>query len=116
MACAGDLGVSPHFNILDHHITSVVACITAYPRTSGGCEVSAATRTFVKGLDQKQRFDTNKNGLEIKAVCVGTEKESSIAADNVPTPVAAQLFLGNERCKAKRTAVTRLLSESPSIF
>jgi len=39
-----------------------------------------ATRTFVKGLDRKQRFDMNKNGLEIKAVCVGTEKESSTVA------------------------------------
>ena len=33
-------------------------------------------------------LDMNKNGLEIKAVCVGIEKESSTAADNVPTPVA----------------------------
>ena len=47
-----------------------------------------ATRTFVKGLDRKQRFDMNKNGLEIKAVCVGTEKESSAATDNTKTAVA----------------------------
>ena len=47
-----------------------------------------STRTFVKGLDRKQRFDINKNGLEIKAVCVGTEKESSTAADNTKTTVA----------------------------
>jgi hypothetical protein len=38
--------------------------------------IAKATREFVKGLDRKQRFDRNKNGLEIKAVCVGTEKES----------------------------------------
>ena len=50
--------------------------------------IAKATRTFVKGLDRKQRFDMNKNGLEIKAVCVGTEKESSTAAENVPAPVA----------------------------
>jgi hypothetical protein len=30
--------------------------------------VAKATREFVKGLDRKQRFDMNKNGLEIKAV------------------------------------------------
>ena len=50
--------------------------------------IAKATRAFVKGLDRKQRFDMNKNGLEIKAVCVGTEKESSPATGNVPTPVA----------------------------
>jgi hypothetical protein len=27
--------------------------------------VGRATREFVKGLDRKQRFDMNKNGLEI---------------------------------------------------
>ena len=32
--------------------------------------IAKATREFVKGLDRKQRFDMNKNGLEIKAVCV----------------------------------------------
>jgi hypothetical protein len=30
--------------------------------------VAKATREFVKALDRKQRFDMNKNGLEIKAV------------------------------------------------
>lgn len=30
----------------------------------------------------------NKSGLEIRAVGVGTEKESSAAADSAPTPVA----------------------------
>ena len=47
--------------------------------------IAKATRTFVKGLDRKQRFDMNKNGLEIKAVCVGTEKESSTVTDNTTT-------------------------------
>jgi hypothetical protein len=38
--------------------------------------IAKATREFVKGLDRKQRFDMNKNGLEVKALCVGvTEKE-----------------------------------------
>jgi hypothetical protein len=42
--------------------------------------IAKATREFVKGLDRKQRFDMNKNGLEIKAVCVagsGAAKESA---------------------------------------
>ena len=34
--------------------------------------IAKATSEFVKGLDRKQRFDLNKNDLEIKAVCVGT--------------------------------------------
>lgn len=39
--------------------------------------VARATREFVKSLDRKQRFDMNKNGLEIKAVHVGDAGESS---------------------------------------
>jgi hypothetical protein len=50
--------------------------------------IAKATRTFVKGLDRKQRFDMNKNGLEIKAVCVtgsveSTEGETEKAASQV---------------------------------
>ncbi len=42
--------------------------------------IAKATREFVKKLDRKQRFDMNKNGLEIKAVYIGSaEKESSKA-------------------------------------
>ena len=40
--------------------------------------VAKATREFVKGLDRKQKFDMNKNGLEIKIVLVGTDKESTV--------------------------------------
>jgi hypothetical protein len=42
--------------------------------------IAKATREFVRGLDRKQRFDMNKNGLEIKAVHVaggGAAKESA---------------------------------------
>jgi hypothetical protein len=39
--------------------------------------VAKATREFVRGLDRKQRFDMNKNGLEIKAIHVA---ETSAAA------------------------------------
>lgn len=39
--------------------------------------VARATREFVKSLDRKQRFDMNKNGLEIKAVHIGDAGEPS---------------------------------------
>ena len=38
--------------------------------------VGKAAREFVKGLDRKQRFDMNKNGLEITAKSVGTTTEA----------------------------------------
>ena len=44
--------------------------------------VARATREFVKSLDRKQRFDMNKNGLEIKALHVegsGAAKETGAA-------------------------------------
>jgi len=44
--------------------------------------VARATREFVKALDRKQRFDMNKNGLEIKAVHVGDAAGSSDSADS----------------------------------
>jgi hypothetical protein len=43
--------------------------------------VAKATRQFVKSLDRKQRFDMNKNGLEIKASSAGeTQEETSAEA------------------------------------
>jgi hypothetical protein len=39
--------------------------------------VGKATREFVKSLDRKQKFDMNKNGLEITAKSAGTATESS---------------------------------------
>jgi len=38
--------------------------------------VGKAVREFVKGLDRKQRFDMNKNGLEITAKPAGTPTEA----------------------------------------
>jgi hypothetical protein len=38
--------------------------------------VGKAVREFVKGLDRKQRFDMNKNGLEITAKPVGAAADS----------------------------------------
>jgi hypothetical protein len=50
--------------------------------------IAKATREYVKGLDRKQRFDMNKNGLEIKAlhipsagVAAEAGKESSDQAE-----------------------------------
>ena len=45
--------------------------------------VAKAAREFVKGLDRKQRFDMNKNGLEIKATSggAGSESESKSSAE-----------------------------------
>ncbi len=37
--------------------------------------VAKATRDFVKSLDRKQRFDMNKNGLEITAKSAGAASE-----------------------------------------
>ena len=39
--------------------------------------VARAAREFIKGLDRKQRFDMNKNGLEITAKSAG-EAEASV--------------------------------------
>jgi hypothetical protein len=50
--------------------------------------IAKATREFVKGLDRKQRFDMNKNGLKINAVYVGTEKKSATVTDNSTTTTA----------------------------
>ena len=38
--------------------------------------VAKATREFVKSLDRKQRFDMNKNGLEINAKSTGAASET----------------------------------------
>jgi hypothetical protein len=41
--------------------------------------VGKAVREFVKGLDRKQRFDMNKNGLEITAKSVDTTADAQPA-------------------------------------
>ena len=41
--------------------------------------VGKAAREFVKGLDRKQRFDMNKNGLVITAKLIGTTSEKASA-------------------------------------
>ena len=42
--------------------------------------VGKAVRVFVKGLDRKQRFDMNKNGLHITATSAGAAEGKSEAA------------------------------------
>jgi len=42
--------------------------------------VGKAVREFVKGLDRKQRFDMNKNGLEIKAKSAGAAEAQAAAS------------------------------------
>jgi len=49
--------------------------------------VAKATREFDKGLDRKQRFDMNKNGLEITAKAVG-------AATEVPAKTSTEAAAG----------------------
>jgi len=53
--------------------------IVAASSLPGG--VAKATREFVKGLDRKQRFDMNKNGLEIKAKPSMSEVASNTGSD-----------------------------------
>jgi hypothetical protein len=44
--------------------------------------ITKATRTFVKALDRRQRFDMNKNGLEIKAMLASADKHSAPVSDD----------------------------------
>jgi hypothetical protein len=43
--------------------------------------VAKATREFVKGLDRKQRFDMNKNGLEITVKSAGAATPAKASAE-----------------------------------
>jgi hypothetical protein len=47
--------------------------------------IAKATREFVKKLDRKQRFDMNKNGLEIKAVSAVSSGAAKDAGSAEPT-------------------------------
>ena len=55
----------------------VVASTVKLDASSLPGAVAKATREFVKGLDRKQRFDMNKNGLELKAVHVASDGEAA---------------------------------------
>jgi hypothetical protein len=59
--------------------------------------VGKAAREFVKGLDRKQRFDMNKNGLEITAKPIGTATEAT-------APELARDFAFCHHCRVNRVA------------
>ncbi len=47
--------------------------------------VARAAREFVKGLDRKQRFDMNKNGLEVTAKLVNSATEAKVETSSGAT-------------------------------
>ena len=47
--------------------------------------VAKAAREFVKGLDRKQKFDMNKNGLEITTKLVEKPTEAQEQPQQAPT-------------------------------
>jgi hypothetical protein len=47
--------------------------------------VAKAAREFVKGLDRKQKFDMNKNGLEITTKAVEKAAEAREQPQQAPT-------------------------------
>ena len=59
------------FRYQDRNQGTVESTVTVDASTLPGA-VAKAARGFVKGLDRKQRFDMNKNGLEITAKSVDT--------------------------------------------
>ena len=59
------------FRYRDRHEETVEATVNVNASNLPG-GVAKATREFVKSLDRKQRFDLNKNGLEISARTTGT--------------------------------------------
>ena len=68
-----------HFSYLDRSDTKVESTVKVEASSLPGA-VARATREFVKSLDRKQRFDMNKNGLEIKAVHVADAGEATESA------------------------------------
>ena len=73
------------FRFRDRSEEMVESTVTVEASSLPGA-VAKAARGFVKGLDRKQRFDMNKNGLEITAKSAGTttaeqtEKSTEAAA------------------------------------
>ncbi len=63
------------FRYRDRNEETVESKVTAEASSLPGA-VARATREFVKGLDRKQRFDMNKNGLEITAKSLGAAAEA----------------------------------------
>jgi hypothetical protein len=64
-----------HFRYRDRNEETVESTVNVDASSLPG-GVAKATREFVKKLDRKQRFDMNKNGLEISAKTSGSATES----------------------------------------
>ena len=63
------------FRYRDRTDTNVESTVKAEASSLPGA-VGKAVREFVRGLDRKQRFDMNKNGLEIVAKSLGAAAET----------------------------------------
>jgi hypothetical protein len=75
-----------HFRYQDRNVGTVESTSKVDASSLPGA-VAKATREFVKALDRKQRFDMNKDGLEI------TAKPVSASAD-VQTETSAEASAG----------------------
>jgi hypothetical protein len=64
------------FRFRDRREETVESAVTVEASSLPGA-VAKAARGFVKGLDRKQRFDMNKNGLEITAKSAATTPEQA---------------------------------------
>ena len=73
------------FRYIDRNEAKVESTIKVDASSLPGA-IGKAAREFVKGLDRKQRFDMNKNGLEITAKSAGTTTEEQA---ETPTQAAA---------------------------
>jgi hypothetical protein len=67
------------FRFQDRNEETVQSTIKADASSLPGA-VGKAVREFVKGLDRKQRFDMNKNGLEISVKSAGAATEEQAKA------------------------------------
>src|SRR5580658_1370911 len=67
------------FRFRDRSEETVELTVTVEASSLPGA-VAKAARGFVKGLDRKQRFDMNKNGLEMTAKSAGTTTPEQPAA------------------------------------
>jgi hypothetical protein len=73
-----------HFRYRDRNEETVQSKLKVEASSLPG-GIAKATREFVKSLDRKQRFDMNKNGLEITAHNLGASESSSEAAGSAKT-------------------------------
>ena len=72
------------FRYQDRNEGTVESTVTVNASSLPGA-VGKAAREFVKSLDRKQRFDMNKNGLEITAKSVGTTTTAPIETSATAT-------------------------------